>query len=83
MYYYTEIARLYNNGDVLWLEHFKKDKADLFCESFLDLKLLQEYFNYSSYFEEVNDLVVRDIFDIYLVLLVYNRLKIELLIILF
>lgn len=67
------MARLYNNGDALRLEHFGEGKANLLCEPFLDLKSTREYFDYSRDLREANYLAVRDIPDIYLVLLAYNR----------
>lgn len=74
MYYYIEITRLYNDGDALLLEYFREGKGDLFYKPFLDLKSPREYFDYSSDFREANYSAVKDISDIYLVLLTYNRL---------
>jgi hypothetical protein len=70
-----------NDGDALRLEHFGEGKADLLCEPFLDLKAPQKHFNYSSDLGEANYSAVRDISDVYLALLAYNRLGIGLLII--
>jgi hypothetical protein len=81
MHHYIEMARLYNNGNALQLEHFGEGKADLLCAPFLDLKSPREHFNYSSNLKQANYLVIRDISNIHLVLLAGNRLRIGLLII--
>lgn len=68
------MAGLYNNSNALQLEHFREGKADLLCEPFLDLKLLQEHFNYSSNLREANYLAVEDVSNVHLALLACNRL---------
>ncbi len=80
MHYCAEMARLCNNSNALWIEHFREGEANLLSEPFLDLKLLREYFNYSSNLREANYLVVRNIPNMHLALLASNRLGIGLLI---
>jgi hypothetical protein len=63
------MAGLYNNGDALSLEHFKKDKDDLLYKPFLDLKSLGEHFHYSSDLKEANNSAARDISNVHLTLL--------------
>jgi hypothetical protein len=68
------MAGLYNNSDALQLEHFREGKGDLLCKPFLDLKSLQEHFDYSSNLREANYSAVGDVSDVHLVLLACNRL---------
>jgi hypothetical protein len=68
------MAGLYNDSDALQLEHFGEGKADLLCELFLDLKSLQEHFDYSSNLREANYSAVGDVSNVHLALLACNRL---------
>ena len=68
------MAGLYNNADVLWLKSFGEYKSDLLCQPFLDLKPPREHFNHSNDLREVNYSAVRNIFNVYLILLACSSL---------
>lgn len=73
-HHHAEMARLYNNRDALWLEHFGEGKGDLLGEPFLDLKSPREHFNYSSDLGEANYSAVGDVSNMHLTLLACDRL---------
>lgn len=69
------MAGLYNDGDVLRLEHFGEGQGDLLCEPFLDLESAREHFDHSSDLGEANYPAVGHVSDVHLAFLACNKLE--------
>jgi len=60
------MARLYDNGDTLWLEDFGNSEGDLFGQAFLYLQATGEHFGDAGEFGESDDTSVGDVANVHL-----------------
>lgn len=63
---HTEMTRFDNDGDSLWLQHFRKRESDLFSQAFLYLEAAGKHFGDAGELRKADHPSIRDVANVHL-----------------